>query len=117
MALVALEDGLAGRADPGWLEVGREHAERAVDAVPASLAAHLARAWLRLHTSDAGRARRDLEALSTAVPGAPLVQLALAEALAATGEVERARAMAARLSDVLPNAKARLAASPFLKGL
>ncbi len=117
VALVALEDGLAGRADPAWLEVGREHAERAVDAAPGSLAAHLARAWLRLHTADARRARRDLEALSTAVPGAPLVQLALAEALAATGEAERARSMAARLGDVLPSAKARLAASPFLKGL
>jgi tetratricopeptide (TPR) repeat protein len=117
VALAALEDGLAGRADAAWLETGREHAERAVDAVPGSLAAHLARAWLRLHTADAGRARRDLEALSTAVPGAPLVQLALAEALAATGEAERAKAMVARLGDVLPRARERLAASPLLKGL
>ena len=69
-----------------------------------------------MRSGDSSASTSNVRASDT-VPGAPLVQLALAEALAATGETERARSMDARLGDVLPSAKARLAASPFLKGL
>jgi Tfp pilus assembly protein PilF len=115
VALAALYDGLAGEVEPAWLEQAMPHALEAVRDVPGSHAAHAARAWLRVRTGDAARARRELDALILAAPSAPLVRFLLAEALAADGQSAGGREALARCRGALPRFDERVRASPFLR--
>ena len=115
VALAAVYDGLLGKAESlTFMREALVFADQAVSQEPASLAAHVARAYLRVHTGDPARARRELEAVQMAAPDSALIQFALAEAIAASGGDAVSMLQRARRSG-LPRANERVRASRFLR--
>src|SRR5690606_21031645 len=88
LAIAGFHDGLAGEGDAARREACLVEAERAVAGAPDAVAAHVARAYLRVHTDDAARGLRELLAIQEAALDSALYQLVLAEAAAAQGQSE-----------------------------
>ncbi|MEK6644839.1 MAG: tetratricopeptide repeat protein [Planctomycetota bacterium] len=84
--------------DDGRLEEAVAHAERAVELRPMDSQAHALRSRITLHRGDRAGAVEKLRQATTLplLPDAADVYAALAEALAATGEVEQAKENAVR---------------------
>ncbi len=115
LAIAGFYDGLAGEAEVAWLDACLAEAERAVAGAPDAVAAHVARAYLRVHTGDAARGLRELLAIQEAALDSAVYQLVLAEAAAAQGQSELQAQALERAEGRLTRFEERLAASPFLR--
>jgi lipopolysaccharide biosynthesis regulator YciM len=113
-ALAGVYDGLTGQGDPASLRTALASAEQAVALTPASIAAHFARAYLRVHTGDPARGLRELRILTMAESRSSLVQFALAESLAALGQ-DPVAALSKAKSLGGPGLAARIRNSSFLR--
>ncbi len=114
-ALAGLYDGLAGSPDEEWLAACLAPAVAARAAVPAALAAHLARAYLRVRAGDAARGLREALAIQEVGQDSALYQFVLAEAAAACGRDETRDTALERARDRLPRVDERRQASRFLR--